>query len=140
MLKIWQDIPKFEYNQRQGAFRSWIYVIARNTAYNYFRRSKFLNGKEEDISLFLNYEEKHGLTEESIEEEWKRHITTLAFKKISSKVSQQKIDIFKAFVEGKKIASIAEEFSLEEHKVYRYRNRVKELLKIEIKNLKALLE
>lgn len=140
LLKIWKNIPKFEPNQRSGAFRRWISVITKNTVYNFFQSQQSNEKKKNDLNSLAQDESGHDPYERIIEEEWKKNIISLAFKNISNKIKSQHISIFKLSSHGYSVRLIAKELGLPEHKVYRYKKRVEQLLTQEIKALKEMLE
>ncbi len=140
LLKIWKKIPEFEPNQRKGAFRSWISSTTRNTVYNFSKKQQAMWDKELAVGMLSEGNFQSPPYEQFIEEEWKRNITTLAFKNVAKNVSEQSMEIFNCSVKGESVADIAQRLNLPDYKVYRYRKRVQHLLTAEIKNLKEYLE
>ena len=35
LLKLWEKLPDFDFDQVKGKFRSWLWTMIRNTAYNH---------------------------------------------------------------------------------------------------------
>jgi len=140
LIKLWKSLPEFKYNQKQGAFRSWLYVITKNTVYNFSRKQNRLTEKNKNISELGIIEDQESEVNSFIDEEWKKHLTALAYKSISKKLSSKTIEAFQASVKGEPIELIAKRLNTSENNVYRYKIRVKQKLMEEIKNLKDMLE
>ncbi len=140
MLKVWKSLPDFDYNQKKGSFRSWLYVVTRNVAYNFATRDdSYVHSHErldnQQLSNLVNPE-----IEQVIEEEWRLHVASLAFENISKSTSELSLEIFLSSVEGESIKAIAERLEMNEDTVCRYKNRVKQKLVAEIKSLRDMLE
>lgn len=141
LLKIWENIPDFELNQRQGAFRKWIGVITRRTVYNFLKKEESISRKNSNAELcHEEFMGKGESLEDIIEQEWKRNIINLAFKKISEKVSTQMMEIFQAHAKGEAAAATAERVGVPVRRIYRYRDKVEQLLSDEINALKEMME
>lgn len=141
LIKIWENIPSFELSQRKGAFRGWIGIITRRTTYNFIKKNEAINRR--DKSAAFHHEDFMGKDEsldEVIEQEWKRNIVHLAFKNVSGKVSEQMIDIFQACSKGESAASLSARLNIPIRSIYRYRQKVEQLLTDEINALKEMLE
>lgn len=140
LIKLWKKLPDFQYNQRKGAFRSWLYVITKNTVYNFLKKQNRKAEKSKLASELEEFEKKESGVDSFIDEEWKRHLTVLACKNINKKMSSKTLEAFQSFVNGEPVDSIAKRLDISEKTVYKYKSRVKEKLMEEIKHLKDMLE
>lgn len=140
MLKIWNSIDKFNIAQKSGGFRNWIYTITKNTTLNYIAGNKSKSSRDELLTQDLENKYSTPEVDELIDEEWNKHISTLAFEKISKKASKKAMDVFIAQFNGESAEQTAERLGIEVTTVYIYRGRIKEKLVAEIKNLREMLE
>lgn len=139
MLKVWKSLPNFDYDQKRGGFRNWLFIVSRNTAYNFLARDKRYTSTEEIEQLPVDGAVSPEI-EEVIEDEWKRYISSLAFENVSKSCSPLSMDIFASSAEGETLGQIAKRLDMKENTVCRYKNRVKEKLIAEIKSLREMLE
>lgn len=139
LLKIWQALPNFDYNQKKGYFRNWLYTITRNTVISFIKANKNLLKNQQE---FKSISERHGTAEinKIIHNEWEKYISERAFNTIKEKVSVQALECFQAGLRNEPVAETAEKLGLEENTVYIYKNRVKQKLYAEIRNLREMLE
>lgn len=140
LLKIWKAIPNFDINQKKGQFRSWLYSVVKNTVLTYLSRSRY---KSEKMALFgveLAQQKNHPEIDQLIIEEWEMYISEKAFEIVKRNLSEQALDAFQSALLGEPVEQIAERLSLEVNTVYVYKNRVKNRLVAEIRNLRELLE
>ncbi len=139
-LKVWNSIEKFDFTQKKASFRNWIYTITRHTVLTFIAQNKYASRKREEIGAV----EKGHLTmpeiDNLIDEEWNKHISTLAFNNISKKVSAKAMDVFTSQFSNEPPEVTAERLGLDKKTVYIYRARIKSALTAEIKNLKEMLE
>jgi RNA polymerase sigma factor (sigma-70 family) len=136
LLKVWKALPKFDYNQKQGSFRSWLYRVTQNTVLNYIAKGAFR--QHEFLSLSDHYAEPE--VEKIIKDEWEKHVAALAFNNVKDSMSELSMNVFLASLEGIGTESIAQKYGLSESSVYVYKMRVKNALAAEIRHLRGLLE
>ncbi|MGJ8672665.1 sigma-70 family RNA polymerase sigma factor [Rubritalea sp.] len=142
LLKLWQKLPDFEYNATKGKFRSWLWLVIRNTAYNHLS-SKLK--QEQRVELYFT---KDGCTnnelspelEALMQEEWKAFITLQAMDSLRGKFAEQNIEIFRESLKGTSSEELAERFGVKRNTVNRVVSRIKERLVIEIARLRQDLE
>lgn len=140
LLKIWSSIDKFNVTQKKGGFRNWIYTIAKNTTINQLNKSKRNEGHKEQLIKSSKGDYVEPEIDSVINEEWNKHITSIAIERVGKKVSKKAMDAFSAQFSKETIEETAERLGLEVATIYSYRGRIKERLIAEIKNLKEMLE
>jgi RNA polymerase sigma factor (sigma-70 family) len=139
LLKIWQALPSFDYNQKRGYFRNWLYTVTRNTVISFIKANKNLL-KSQQAFKSINEGKSKAEIYKIIHSEWERYISERAFNTIKGKVSAQALDCFQAGLRNEPVRKTAERLGLEENTVYVYKNRVKQKLYAEIRNLREMLE
>lgn len=140
LLKLWEKLPAFNYNQQQGKFRSWLYKVTQNIVMQYFRRHNYRSKQNE---LFIKTAEGTYVSpeiEKLMEEQWQKHILEKAYKTIKEKLSERAMDAFQSGLENEPVEETAKRLNISEKTVYVYRMRVKNSLYTEIENLRELLE
>lgn len=138
-LKVWQGISQFDHQQKQGSFRNWLFTITRRTVLNYLDKVKRQQKYLDDAYVFASNESSPEV-EAIVQREWEKHLTDLAFKQVSQKMSKPAIEAFAAGVVNEPAQVTAERLGLAEETIYIYRHRVKKSLMAEIQSLRDLLE
>lgn len=136
MLKCWQKLPDFEYDQRKGRFRGWLCTVAGNEVKMLLRRrSQGLNSltpdKLAEVQEYLRQVDANP-TEQMIEREWVTYITTLAWKRIQGDVGEKEKKAFKLISKGATAEAVAKELAITVSSVYVYKKRVQDRLRDEI--------
>ncbi|NWK54721.1 RNA polymerase sigma factor [Verrucomicrobiaceae bacterium N1E253] len=141
LLKLWKQLPEFEYQAEKGSFRSWLCTVIRNTAYSYFSSRK--NEQKRIDSYFQSHDDSPSGSpqlDQLMDHEWKTYITNRAMQNLRASFNQQSITIFERSLDGESVESLAREFELQENTVYRIKNRVKERLIVQINRMRKELE
>ena len=142
LLKLWEKLPEFDFDKTKGKFRTWLWTMIRNTAYNHLssrhkeeeRVQRYFSDAQEDnseLSLAL---------EELMQEEWKAFITARAMGSIKEKFAEQNIQMFREFLKGVDTNTLAEKYEVKRNTVNRVVSRIKERLTIEVAVLRKELE
>lgn len=136
MLKCWQKLPEFEYDQRKGRFRGWLCTVAGNEVKMLMRRrSQGLNqltpDKRAEVQGYLHQVDANP-TEQMIEREWVTYITTLAWQRIQNDVGDKEKKAFEMLSKGKQVEEVAQALDLTVSSVYVYKKRVQDRLRQEI--------
>ena len=136
LLKLWKSLPDFEYRPGVCKFRTWLCTVIRNEVISWIRttqkRSKRLEQyKEESIPATFSLPD----IETVAEQEWKTHIGKLAWNNIKGSFTDNVINAFLMFSEGKTTAEIAATLKVETNTVNVYKKRVRAKLLKEIKIL-----
>lgn len=140
LIKIWKSIDRFNVKEKSGGFRNWIYTITKNTILNYIRDTKTHIQRHDQIVVTNGEPLFKPEIDVMIKAEWEKYLTALAYKNISKKVSNITMECFLAGLRGEDVKTTAEQLNIAENSVYRYKNRVKEKIVAEIKNLREMLE
>ena len=136
LLKIWRKIPEFECRPGKSKFRNWISCIARTESYMLFRthkryEKKLMKAAENEASL----EDEDPLVYQLAEEEWKVHISTLAWERIKGDLSETYRECFELLGQGLSVDEIAVRLELKKNTVYVYHQRVLQRLRRAIRVL-----
>ncbi len=138
LLKLWKELPSFNYEPNRGKFRSWLYQIIRNTAYSHL---KARHSEQQRIDLyFKDNQEGSGQIDELMREEWKAHICQKALDNLRGTFTDQSVEIFEKTLAGQEVSELAVSYGVKENTIYRIKNRVKERLIVEIKRIREDLE
>lgn len=139
LLKLWKQLPKFDYEPSKAKFRTWLGVVIRNTALNHLS-SAYVRHSGNSVQACEGELAGESALNEVIQQEWESYITNLAMERIRGKFSNQTIEVFDLSLNGVSVEEIAEKFSIQPNSVYRLKNRVKERLIGEVAILREELE
>ena len=132
LLKLWQNLPEFEYQPEKGSFRSWLCTVIRRTVYNYFRDKKNTSElKSEDI---VNAE-----VDKIADREWMLHIASLAWDNIAEDFSDTVKETYVRLSNGENADDIAQVLKISRGSVYVYKERVQKALRKEVRRLNTEL-
>ncbi len=133
LLKLWKNLPEYEYRPGNCKFRTWLCTVIRSEVYSWYRSQQSQKKKLENFQINLTDEEGCLPEIEKIaQQEWKEHIGKLAWDNVKKAFSQNVIDAFLMYSEGKSTKEIAEVLQMEENTVNVYKKRVREKLCKEI--------
>lgn len=142
LLKSWNKLPYFEYNRGKGRFRGWLCQVSGNAVRDFIRKQR---GVEEHGSANV-YDYEQALPganlpeiERLAEREWKRYLSSLAWKNIASKFKPHVAKTFLMAVEGIPPETIVSELGIAKSSVYVYKSRVQKELRAEIIRLNRRL-
>ena len=143
MLKVWKNIAAIE-NDPNKRFRSWLSTVTANCVKDFVRKRKLdaarLEKAAQDNTLAYLDAIRLPDIEDIAERRWGVHVFNLALERIDGLFSGKAIQVFLLSLEGVSVEEIAERMELKENSVYRLKNRVKERLALEIKQLREELE
>ncbi len=139
MVKCWEKLPEFEYDQRKGRFRGWLCTVAGNEVKMLLRRrshglDKLTPDKLAEMQDYLRQVDANP-TEQLIEREWVTYITTLAWKRIQNDVGEKEKQAFEMISKGQSADAVAQALGLTVSSVYVYKKRVQDRLRDEIVEL-----
>jgi len=117
-LKAFKSLHKLK---NKKIFKSWLYTIARNTVYDFYKKNKY-DISIDDVDYKVGKESKDFLLKQELEKDMQK-----AIKKLSK--SQQKVINLRVFKEDK-FKDIASELKISENSAkVTYHNAIKKLRK-----------
>lgn len=143
MVKIWQNLPKFELDPDRGQFRTWLSRVIRNRLLDYIKQdSRYKKRVEKATEQYLEAENllPENELEKLVTKEWQKHITTCALNNIKELFSGSAIKAFELSLQGKHPKDISETLNIKQASVRTLKNRVQFRLVKEIERLRADLE
>lgn len=136
LLKLWKSLPLY-HKQQKVKFRSWLSTVIRNCAINYFAKSnkqhKILDKLTDEAVNFKTYKEAE--LNQIIESEWKKYISTLAWKNLQGILSEPVVKVMELVMTGKDVPEIANTLSMKNNTVSVYKKRAIMALHREISRL-----
>lgn len=139
LLKLWQDLSKFNIDHERSNFRGWLSRVIKNVVLAFLNKHNKASQALEEMSV-LNESSKEDDLKKLIDKEWKAHIIKLAVEKVKQHFDGNAFEIFTMTMDGMSTEDIAHKLGLKENSVYVLRARVKSKFQHEIRNLKSLLE
>lgn len=132
LLKIWKELPNFNYNPERGRFRSWIYTVALNDMRTMVRKEvKRQSVEKESFLPDLNSNK----FETELEDEWKVYISKKAWENIRVELNDVMREAFELYLQGLNSREISEKLGISEAVARVYKQRISHRLKYEIKRL-----
>ncbi len=143
MVKLWEKLPELDTNQIRR-FRSYLAGIAKNEVKQFIRarerrQEREFNSLERNDPHYLDSIRLPEI-ERIAEEEWKIHLTNMAFRKIEKDFSAKAIEVFRLSIEGLDPDEIAEKTGIGRSSVATLKARVKARFFMEIDRLKQELD
>jgi len=138
LLNLWEKLPEFSYRPGECKFRTWMNTVIRNITFNHFRASKRYKARLDNAASEVedaNLPDIYQIAEEN----WKDHISNLAWENISDKLNESNRDCFLLFSEGLTAEEVAEKMAIKLNTAYVMRKRVVEKLSREIRRLEEEL-
>ncbi|EDM26167.1 probable ECF sigma factor [Lentisphaera araneosa HTCC2155] len=142
IIKLWDKLPEFNFNQGSGKFRSWLCTVVRNQARNYIRDQQ--NSSKHKSELDESPNQFHDMPctseiEKIAEKEWAIYVAKLAWKNILKNSPGTYLDVFSLHANGNTVNQIAESTKLPVNTIHVYLKRSRDKLKSEIKRLSSEL-
>ena len=133
LVILWERLPDFQYEPQKCKFRTWMNKVIFNCVSTY-KRTDFYHQKK--LHLFTTENTAQvSLDQEfndTMEKQWKQHMTKLALDNIKHELSETSIKCFEMFYKGLPIDQICEELDLKKNSAYVIRKRVIDRLRIEL--------
>ena len=130
LLRIWELMPKFDYDPQKGRFRSWIAQIAVNTARSYLHHESKQTTAKQNI-----YDLSQQDLENTLEDDWKVFISQKAWANISEDLNEAMRETFELYLQGLNSREISEKVGISEAVARVYKQRIGYKLKYEIQRL-----
>lgn len=143
MLKLWKLLPNMNLDEIRR-FRSYLATITKNEVLLFIRTQKRRIEREskacQDESLnYLNSIQTSDI-EGIANEEWRVHLTNIAFQRISDKFSDKAIEVFRLSLDGLSAEEIGKKTGLTPLSVKTFKSRVRSHLTAELKEIKQTLD
>lgn len=142
MLKLWKTLPEYTYKKGQCRFRSWLCILARNTALN-FRNSKRNRNNSKNVDLQEAFDKLELFSDAEIEKisekEWKSYISNMAWDNVKNELSDLLANVFEASINEDSNDVLAEQFSVSASSIRVYKMRARKALFKEIARLNTEL-
>ncbi|WDE97413.1 sigma-70 family RNA polymerase sigma factor [Lentisphaera profundi] len=141
MIKIWKNLPKFDYDPDKGYFRGWLRTVTVNMVRNYiaskaFKQESLESIQESNESLpDLDRDFSKSEIERIADEEWEVYICRLAWDNVKENFEENAQEVYRLLSEGKECDVIGEQLGIKRNTVYVYRKRIQEKLYREIRRL-----
>lgn len=143
MVKLWEKLPELDTSQIRR-FRSYLAGVAKNEVKQFIRTRERRQTRERNSlvntdDLYLNSIRLPDI-ERVAEEEWRIHLTNLAFRRIEKDFSKKAIEVFRLSIEGLDPDAIANRIGIGRASVATLKARVKTRFFMEIEHLKEELD
>ena len=139
LLKLWKKLPEFTYEPNKAKFRTWLFGITKNHVLNYLRDKQY-KSKKKDIFCIDQDRANESEIDLLMTKEWENYIANKAMERVRASFNGNAIDVFERSLKGDSISEIALGMELEESSVYKLRSRVRDRLKVEIRQLRQDIE
>ena len=143
LVKVWKALPKYNYNKRKSRFRTWLFVVIRNTVYN-FARLKQNRDNSKNISfdtvretLELKYDSEVSVI---AEKEWRIYVANIAWDNLKGDFSEVNRQIFEASLRNEDNRELAHKYGIAESSVRVCKMRIKKAIHREIVRLNREFE
>jgi RNA polymerase sigma factor (sigma-70 family) len=137
LLKLWDKLPKFEYNEG-SRFRGWLCMVTGNTVKDFYRSHKRAEERKIKAAEYEHWNPdavSQPEVEKRVKREWENYISNLALENIKPKFAENVIDVFIKSNEGKSVKVLSEEIGVPVNTIYVYAQRVTKKLHEEIRRL-----
>lgn len=132
IIRIWEKMPNFEYQKKQGKFRNWLFTVTRNETLKFLQKQQ---GQNRILEKY-NKEQTTALSSfDWIDKEWQNYLVNEAFNAIRPSLSPKSIQIYLGLLKGGSPDELAEKFNVERNTVYVYKKRITKRLVAEVKRL-----
>ena len=141
-LQAWKALPTFSYDPGKGRFRGWLWQVTANEVRMRWRSQRrevpLVQGDDRSVD---NFPDPAGSEAEKwAEEEWRAHVTTVAWQHVSGEFEERTRQVFERLSKGVPVAKVATDLGLTPSSVYVYKKRVQERLRDEIRRLNEVLD
>ena len=143
LVKVWKALPKYSYNKKKSRFRTWLFIVIRNTIYNYTSlRQNRNNSKNVSFDAVLETMDLKDDSEVSriVEKEWRIYIANMAWNNLKEDFSEINRKIFEASLNNEDNSSLAQQYNMAESSIRVCKMRVKKAIHKEIVRLNRELD
>ncbi len=125
------------YDREKGGFRTWFSFLVRSTVQMHFRK---LASESKKISLLEEHEGIFSAQEDQFDQyfvrQWENYLGKIALQRAEEQYNSQAVQVFRWSLAGVSTEEIASRTQLSVDTVYKYKQRVKRTLMVEISKLK----
>lgn len=129
MMSLATALRNFTYDPQRGRFRDYLGRIVRNAVVKLkarpIRRAVDLDSY---VRTMLDTEDG-GATDSVWEQEWVDHHYRLALRTLRETYDPRSVEVFEKLIDGKTVASIAEEFGMSQQAVHKVKQRARDRMK-----------
>ena len=131
-VKLWKELPRFEYDLKKGKFRSWLFVVTRRFALQSRRR---LQREIVDDALLEQWVDEE-LRQTGIDKLIQAELVELALAAVRERVESHNFEAFELILrEGLSASEVAQRLNMTPSAVYTAKSRVTKLMRAELKRL-----
>ena len=127
MRTLASAIPRFRYDPGRGAFRNWLFTVARSRINDFFRarRRQPVGTGESAVHELLEGQPDGAAGDDDWEQSWRQHVLAWAAERVRAEFEPGTWRAFWATaVEGRAVREVAAELGLSAGAVYIARSRV----------------
>jgi len=141
LIKLWKNLPTFDYNPDKGYFRGWLRTVTVNMVRNFVASKAYkqesLEGIQESNESLpdLDRDFSESEIERIADEEWEVYISQLAWSNVKDVFEENVQEVYRLLCEGMECDAIGEKLGIKRNTVYVYRKRIQEKLFREIRRL-----
>ncbi|WP_420798219.1 RNA polymerase sigma factor [Lentisphaera araneosa] len=143
LLKLWKDLPKFEYRPNKCRFRTWLSLVTCNIVKDYLK-SKAGNNAKKEVQYEEALESMSRVSEPEIEKiaekEWKVFIAEKAYEGIKDDLSDKVRSVFELSMQDIPDEEIEQRIGIASSSVRVYKQRARNALIKEITRLNKELD
>jgi RNA polymerase sigma-70 factor (ECF subfamily) len=141
IITVCKNIRSFEYNPDRGSFRSWLLMLTRQRIIGRWRKKQaqpeFDTVSKADLSHSPNVKESAAFPLEAIwDQEWNRHLITVASEHVKQQVAGKQFQIYDLYVlQNWPVQRVKGFLKVSTSQVYLAKHRVGRLMRKAIKRL-----
>ena len=134
LVKVWELLPSFNYDQNKGRFRSWLTQVTINIMREQLRKNNRLNKalSEGKLNDFEKASEAFAI---DFEKEWREYMAKKTWDNVSETLSPEIKTAFELHLEGLRNREISEQTGIPEANLKVYIGRVRIKLNQELSRL-----
>ena len=138
-IKVFRQIPKFDYSPAKGRFRGWLKTITRNTVIDYLRRKQTRQKTTKEFRQHMEQVlvDEAAADDEIWQKEWEKALCETAMERVRTRVGEETFRIFQRYVLDRDSAQdVANETTLDANAIYAVKHRVLNYLRDEVKKIR----
>ena len=143
LIRLWKDLPKFEYRPGQCKFRTWLSLVTRNIVKDYLK-SKAGNNSKKEVQYETALDHMNRVSEPEVEKmaerEWKVFIAEKAYDNIKDELSDKVRAVFDLAMKDVSDEEIEKQIGIAASSVRVYKQRARNALIKEITRLNRELD